>query len=93
MVLLGRDAMISPGVGFFRGLIVMLPLTVTAMSYAPAYGLLTWLLTVGLLQRGWPQHYALPTGMSAAFAFGLVMEICQAFVPDVSSIADMSFPT
>ncbi len=81
MVLPGCGAMISPGVGFFGGLVVMLPQSVTELSHAPAYGLLTWLFTVGLLQRGWPQIYALPTGMSAAFVFGLFMEICQAFVP------------
>jgi hypothetical protein len=81
MVLLGCGAMITPGVGFFGGLIVMLPQAVTELSHAPAYGLLTWLFTAGLQRRGWPQRYALPIGMSAAFVFGLVMEICQAFVP------------
>ena len=73
--------MIAPGVGFFGGLIVMLSQVVTELSHAPAYGLLTWLFTAGLQRRGWPQGYALPTGMSAAFVFGLVMEIYQAFLP------------
>jgi hypothetical protein len=41
MVLLGCGAMITPGVGFFGGLIVMLPQAVTELPHAPAYGLLT----------------------------------------------------
>jgi hypothetical protein len=65
MVLLGCGPMISPGVGFFGGLIAMLPQAVTELSHEPAYGLLTWLFAAG---------------MSAAFVFGLLMKICPAFV-------------
>lgn len=65
MVLRGCGAMISPGVGFFGGLTAMLPQAVTELSHAPGYGLLTWLFAAG---------------MSVAFVFGLLMEICPASV-------------
>jgi VanZ family protein len=81
MVLLACGAMIAPGVGVFGGLLVMIPNAVTEWSHAPAYGLLTWLLTAGLQRRGWPRQYALSVGMSMAGVFGLWMEIFQGFVP------------
>lgn len=81
MGLLGFGAMISPGVGVFGQIIAMLPQSVTELSHAPAYGLLTWLVTGELQGCGWPRRYALFVAMASALVFGIWMEIFQGFVP------------
>jgi len=81
MVLLGFGAMISPGVGFFGGIVMMLPYATPDWLHAPAYGLLTWLLTNGFCRRGWPLRYALSTAMAGAMVFGIWMEVFQGLVP------------
>ena len=92
MALLGFGAVITPGVGVAGSLLALLPQPVTEYSHAPAYGLLTWLLTSGLQGRGWPQPMALSTAVFAAMVFGLFMEILQAFVPGrVVDIGDVAF--
>ncbi|HSC56486.1 MAG TPA: hypothetical protein VLC51_04755, partial [Nitrospira sp.] len=70
MGLLGFGAVISPGVGFFGRIIAMLPQPVTELSHAPAYGLLTWLLTGRFRGHGWRQHSALCMAMVIALIFG-----------------------
>lgn len=88
--LLGFGATISPGVGFFGKLILMLPQWVTELSHIPAYGLLTWLLAVTLQQRGWSQSYSLLIAGAGATGFGIGMELCQLFVPGrVVSFSDV----
>jgi VanZ like protein len=81
MGLLGFGAVISPGVGFFGRLVAMLPQPVTELSHAPAYGLLTWLLTGGFQGHGWRHRSALFMAMAIALIFGIWMEILQGFVP------------
>jgi hypothetical protein len=81
MVLLGFGTVISPGVGLSGYLITVLPESTMNCLHIPAYGLLTWLLTNGLRGRAWPHHFAVSVGGSAAFVFGVWMEIAQAFVP------------
>ena len=81
MGLLGFGAIISPGVGFFGGIIAMLPPPITELSHAPAYGLLTWLLTGGFRGYGWPRRSALSMAMAIALIFGIWMEILQGFIP------------
>ncbi len=90
MGLLGFGATISPGVGFFGELILMLPQWVTELSHIPAYGLLTWLLAVTLQQRGWARPYSLLIAVGGATVFGIAMELCQLFVPGrVVSFSDV----
>jgi len=90
MVLLGFGTMISPGVGFFGGIITMLPQWVTESSHVPAYGILTWLLASGFHRRGWPHAYALFAAGASAMVFGLWMEIVQGSVPGrVVSLEDV----
>jgi hypothetical protein len=79
--LLGFGAMISPGIGFSGQMIVMVPPVVAEFSHAPAYGLLTWLLTSGLRGRGWPRGYACLVAAAGAMVFGIWMEVFQGFVP------------
>ena len=81
MGLLGFGAVISPGVGFFGRLVAMLPQPVTELSHAPAYGLLTWLLTSGFRGYGWRRRSALLMAMAIALIFGIWMEILQGFIP------------
>lgn len=81
MGLLGFGATTSPGVGILGRLIEMLPQPVTELSHAPAYGLLTWMLSGALQRYGWSQHYALFVAILTAFVFGIWMEIFQSFVP------------
>ena len=81
MGLLGLGATITPGVGLFGGFIVMLPQWVTELSHIPAYGILTWLLTLSLQRHGMFRTNALLAGGLGATLFGMGMEFCQAFVP------------
>ena len=91
MVLLGFGATITPGVGMAGSLLALFPQPVTEFSHVPAYGLLTWLLTSGLRQRGWPKPMALLVGISFPLVFGLWMEVLQAFVPGrVVDIGDVA---
>lgn len=90
MVLLGFGMIISPGVGFFGGIIAMVPQWITDSLHAPAYGILTWLLVSSLHRRGWPRSYALFAAGAGAMVFGLWMEIVQGSVPGrVVSIEDV----
>ena len=90
MVLLGFGTIISPGVGFFGGIVTMLPQWLTESSHVPAYGFLTWLLSTGLHRRGWPLCYALFVAGTGAMVFGLWMEIVQESVPGrVVSLEDV----
>jgi VanZ family protein len=90
MVLLGFGTIVSPGVGFFGGIIAMFPQWVTESSHAPAYGILTWLLASGFHRRGWPRPYALFAAGASAMVFGLWMEIIQGSVPGrVVSLEDV----
>jgi len=92
MVLLGFGAIISPGVGLAGSFLALFPQPVTEFSHAPAYALLTWLLTSALRERGWPHQMALCVGVVAAMLFGVWMEILQAFVPGrVVDIGDVAF--
>jgi VanZ family protein len=86
MVLLGFGATITPETGLTGSLLALVPQPVTEYSHAPAYALLTWLLTGSLKERGWPQRTALCIGAVSAMVFGVWMELLQAFVPgrDVS---------
>jgi hypothetical protein len=90
MVLLGFGTMISPGIGFFGGIITMLPQWVTEYSHVPAYGILTWLLASVFHRRRWPRAYALFAAGAGAMVFGLWMEIVQGSVPGrVVSLEDV----
>ncbi len=88
MILLAFGMMITPGVGISGSLIVLLPQWVTESSHAPAYGLLAWLMTSGLIWRGWPFRYAVPVAMAGAMVFGLWMEIIQGMIPGRSTSTD-----
>lgn len=91
MVLLGFGAMITPGAGVAGSLLALVPQPLTEYSHVPAYGLLTWLLTSSLKERGWPKRTALGMGAIAAMVFGLWMEILQGFVPGrVVDIGDVA---
>jgi VanZ family protein len=81
MVLLGFGTVITPGVGLAGTLLSLCPQHLTDFSHAPAYGLLTWLLTNGLRECGWPKSMALWVGALVAMVFGLSMETLQGFVP------------
>jgi hypothetical protein len=81
MGLLVFGAVISPGVGFFGHIVAMLPQIITEWSHAPAYGLLTWLLSSTLQRRGWPLFSAVSVAVAGAFVFGIWTEIFQASVP------------
>lgn len=90
MGILGLGAMLTPGEGFFGGLIIMLPQWVTELSHIPAYGLLTWLLAVVLQQYGWSHPSALLVAVAGATCFGITMELCQTFAPGrVVSLSDV----
>ena len=92
MVLLGFGAIITPGVGTAGSFLALLPQPVTEFSHVPAYGLLTWLLTSALRQRGWTQQTALCVGIVTPMLFGAWMEIVQGFVPGrVVDIGDVAF--
>ena len=92
MGLLGWGAAIIPGVGTFGSLLALCPPEVTNFSHVPAYGLLTWLLTSGLKERGCSERMALRLAMALAMTFGLCMEIMQGFVPGrVVDSADVMF--
>jgi VanZ family protein len=92
MALLGFGAMITPGAGVAGSLLELVPQPLTEYSHAPAYGLLTWLLTSGLQGRGWPKPAAVFTAGVAAMVFGLLMEILQAFVPGrIVDLGDVAF--
>jgi VanZ family protein len=94
MILLGCGTIISPGVGIPGQVITLLPQATLNVLHLPAYGVLTWLLTSGLRGWAWPRHVALCAGGSAAFVFGVWMEIVQAFVPGrVVDIGDVWFNT
>ncbi len=81
MGLLGFGTMVSPGIGLSGRMIEMLPSTFTDWMHAPAYAVLTWLLTSSLQQRGWPCRYALFVAAAGAMVFGLWMEVAQGSVP------------
>ena len=92
MVLLGIGATIAPGVGVAGSLLATFPQPVTEYSHVPAYGLLTWLLTGNLYERGWPERTALWVAAAAAMVFGVWMEILQGLVPGrVVEIGDVAF--
>ena len=88
MVLLGFRMMITPGIGFFGKLILLLPQWMTESSHVPAYGLLTWLMATGFLWRGWPIRYALSAAMAGAMVFGVWMEVVQGSIPGRTTSAD-----
>lgn len=91
MVLLGFGATITPGVGMAGSVLALFPQPVTEFSHVPAYGLLTWLVTSGLRQRGWPKPMALLVGIGVPMVFGLWMEVLQGFVPGrVVDIGDVA---
>jgi VanZ family protein len=81
MVLLAFGAIATPGVGIAGSMLAVVPQPVTEYSHAPAYALLTWLLTGGLRNRGWSKRMALRLGVMAAMVFGVWMELLQGFVP------------
>jgi VanZ family protein len=81
MVLIGFGAMITPGVGVGGSLLALFPQPVTEFAHVPAYGLLTWLLTISLEGRGWPKRMALCVGIVISLVFGVGMEFLQGFVP------------
>jgi VanZ family protein len=81
MVLLAFGAMATPGVGIAGSMLAVFPQPVTEYSHAPAYALLTWLLTSGLRDRGWSMQMALWLAVMVAMVFGVWMEFLQGFVP------------
>lgn len=92
MVLLTIGAMATPGVGIGGSLLTVFPQPVTEYSHAPAYALLTWLLTSGLRRRGWSKQTALHMSVFAAMVFGVGMEFLQGFVPGRTvDIHDVAF--
>jgi len=92
LVLLIFGGLATPGTGIAGTLLAVVPQPVTEYSHAPAYALLTWLLTYGLQTRGWPRQSALQTSAVAAMVFGVGMEFLQAFVPGRTvDIHDVAF--
>jgi VanZ family protein len=92
MVLLAFGAIATPGVGIAGSMLAVLPQPVTEYSHAPAYALLTWLLTGGFRNRGWSKQMALRLGVMAAMVFGVWMELLQGFVPGRTvDIQDVAF--
>ena len=92
MVLLAFGAIATPGVGIAGSMLAVLPQPVTEYSHAPAYALLTWLLTGGFRNRGWSKQMALRLGVMAALVFGVWMELLQGFVPGRTvDIHDVAF--
>jgi VanZ family protein len=92
MVLLAFGAIATPGVGIAGSMLAILPQPVTEYSHAPAYALLTWLLTGGFQNRGWSKQMALRLGVMAAMVFGVWMELLQGFVPGRTvDIQDVAF--
>ena len=92
MVVLGFGAIITPGVGMAGSVLALFPQPVTEFSHVPAYGLLTWLLTNALRERGWPQQMALCVGVVVPMLFGVWMEMLQGFVPGrVVDFGDVAF--
>ena len=81
MVLLTVGALATPGAGIAGSLLAVFPQPVTEYSHAPAYALLTWLLTSGLQTRGWTKQTALQMSVLTAMVFGVGMEFLQGFVP------------
>jgi hypothetical protein len=74
MGLLALGAVITPGTGIAGHLTALLSQAITTCSYAPAYGVLTWLLTSGLRGYGWPSNAAVCLGVPVALIVGLWME-------------------
>lgn len=92
MVVLTFGAIITPGEGMAGSFLALFPQPVTEFSHVPAYGLLTWLLTSALRERGWPQQMALCVGVVAPMLFGVWMEMLQGFVPGrVVDFGDVAF--
>lgn len=81
MVILYVGAITVPGVGIIGQAITHLPGGLLEWSHAPMYGLLSWMLTRSLQERGWPRIYALIVAMAAALVFGIWTEVVQASIP------------
>jgi VanZ family protein len=81
MSVLWWGAMIVPGVGVSGHVMVTMSPTLVDWAHAPGYGLLAWLLTLGLQRRHWPLLYAVIVGSAISFVFGLWTEIFQGSVP------------
>ncbi len=92
LMLLIFGALATPGAGIAGSLLAVFPQPVADYSHAPAYALLTWLLTSGLETRGWSRESALQTSVVAAMVFGVGMEFLQAYVPGRTvDIHDVAF--
>jgi VanZ family protein len=92
MVLLAVGALATPGVGIAGSVLAVVPQPLTDYSHAPAYALLTCLLTGGLRNQGWSKQMALRLGVMAAMVFGVCMELLQGFVPERTvDIHDVAF--
>jgi len=92
MVLLAFGAIATPGVGIAGSMLAVLPQPVTEYSHAPAYALLTWLLTGGFRNRGWSKQMAFGSASWPPLVFGVWMELLQGFVPGRTvDIHDVTF--
>ena len=81
LLLLIFGCLATPGTGIAGSVLAVFPQPVADYSHAPAYALLTWLLTNGLQTRGWSRQSALQASVVAAMVFGVGMEFLQVYVP------------
>lgn len=79
LLVLALCATAGPGIGLFGAMLQLLPATVHAWLYAPAAGLLAWLLTRSFLTRSWSPLLATGMGTGLACAFTVFLESAQAW--------------
>jgi hypothetical protein len=80
-ILLVLLATASPGIGWLGSILPLFSKQLLDSLHAPAYGLLAWFSTTGLLRCGWPSSSALAVGSLFAFMFGCWTETLQMSVP------------
>lgn len=79
LIVLSLCATAGPGAGLFGAALDLLPSSVHTWLYAPAAGLLAWLLTRSFLAREWPMAAAASVGAALALAFAVFLESAQAW--------------
>ncbi|MFO0773619.1 MAG: hypothetical protein U0172_03010 [Nitrospiraceae bacterium] len=78
LTVLSLCATAGPGEGIFGALLHALPATVHAWLYAPAAGLLAWLLASSFAHREWSQGRSLAAATVLALFFSVLLEVAQA---------------
>jgi hypothetical protein len=87
MLLLGLLALAIPGIGPLGTLLAFIPGDWRDHAHLPAYGLLAYLMMLGLRRSNWSLSSAIPLGLVTTFLFGLYTELLQYHAPGRSASA------